>query len=249
MLVAVAAVAAVIGFLLATVRARLSLGRARTELEAARRLAEQDALTGLLNRSGLERRHRQLAAAGTPAAAVLLDLDDFKQVNDTWGHQAGDAQLAVVADCLETVCARSSAVAGRLAGDEFLILLPGATETDAVAAASAFFDLLSRPTVLPVGEGETVTVIPTASAGISLPERGSGWTDLLRRADIALYHAKLQRGHAKIHTPGMRQPDRRTGRSRPFERRDFPASRGRPAAMGRLAGDLVTVSGERVPTC
>lgn len=213
MLVAVAAVAAAAGFLLATVRTRPRLRRVHAELTVTRRLAEQDPLTGLPNRSGLERHHRQLTAAGTPPAAVLLDLDDFKQVNDTWGHGAGDAQLAVVADHLATVCARIGATAGRLAGDEFLILLPDATADDALSAVKACFARLSTPAVLPVGDGTKVTVISSASVGVSMPEPESTWSDLLRRADIALYHAKLERGRAVLHTPGMRQPDRGTARS------------------------------------
>jgi diguanylate cyclase (GGDEF)-like protein len=210
MLAAVGAITAALGFLLGSFCLRPRLRRTRAELRAALRLAEVDALTGVLNRSGLQRRHRLLVAGGTAPAAVLLDLDDFKRVNDTWGHPAGDAHLAAVADRLVEACGRCDTVAGRLAGDEFLLLVPDATPEAALDVVEAVFAALSRPTTLPVGERGTVTVVPRASAGLALPEPGNEWGDLLRRADIALYQAKLQRGNAVLHTSGMCQPARDT---------------------------------------
>jgi diguanylate cyclase (GGDEF)-like protein len=210
MLAAVGAITATLGFLLGAVCLRPRLRRTRAELCAALRLAELDALTGLLNRSGLQRRYQLLAAAGTAPAAVLLDLDDFKRVNDTWGHPAGDAHLTAVADRLVEVCGQRDAVAGRLAGDEFLLLVPGDTPGAALEVVEAVFAALNRPTTLPVGDRDTITVVPRASAGLALPKPDSEWGDLLHRADIALYHAKLRRGNAVLHTTGMRQPTRDT---------------------------------------
>lgn len=208
MLAAIGAITATLGFLLGSICLRPRLRRTRAELCAALRLAELDALTGLPNRAGLQGRHQLLAAAGTTPAAVLLDLDDFKRVNDTWGHPAGDAHLTAVADRLAEVCGRCGAVAGRLAGDEFLLLVPDATPGAARDVVEAVFAALSTPTTLAVGDRDAITVIPRASAGIALAEPGGGWADLLHRADIALYHAKLRRGNAVLHTVGMRQPAR-----------------------------------------
>ena len=208
----VPAVTAGLGFLLGAAWHRPKLWQAHAELAAARWLAEHDALTGLPNRAGLQRHHQRLIAARPASAAVLLDLDDFKAVNDTWGHQAGDALLAAVADRLAQGCGPLDAVAGRLGGDEFLLLLPRTTARAALEAVQVLLSELNKPMTLPIGHGGTVTVLPTASAGIALrePRRESAnaWGDLLRRADVALYHAKLQRGQAVLHTAGMRQPAR-----------------------------------------
>jgi len=195
-----------LGFLLGAACRCPKLRRARAELAAARRLAEHDALTGLPNRAGLQHHHQRLIAAGSVPAAVLLDLDDFKSVNDTWGHQAGDALLTAVADRLVRGCGPLDAVAGRLSGDEFLLLLPQATAPAALEAVRALLSELGEPIAIPVEEFGSVTVLATASAGIALPEQTSGWNDLLCRADVALYHAKVQRGHVVLHTTGMRQP-------------------------------------------
>jgi diguanylate cyclase (GGDEF)-like protein len=208
MVAAAAVSAALVGFLLGAAWMGARLRRTRAELTAARWLADHDPLTGLPNRCWLKRHYQSLAAAGTPPAAILFDLDDFKRVNDTWGHQAGDAHLAAVADRLAQACATIGAVVGRLAGDEFLVLLPRATAEDAIRSSETVLGALKRPTMLPVGDRGLITVIPAASAGIALPEAASTWTELLQRADIALYNAKLQRGNAVLHTLGMCQPGR-----------------------------------------
>lgn len=187
-----------------------TLRRLRAELVTARRTAERDALTGLLNRTGLERHHQHLATSGARPAMVLIDLDGFKAVNDTWGHQTGDSLLNVVAERLTTRCARTGAVPGRLAGDEFLVLVPN-PET-VLHLAPAVLAALSEPATLRAGDHRTTTVLPMASAGIALAEphteRDSAWRSQLHRADIALYHAKVQRGHAVTHTHGMSHPPR-----------------------------------------
>ena len=132
------------------------LRRTRTELADARRLAEYDPLTGLPNRAGAHRRHRQEIAAGRPPAAVLLDLDGFKAVNDTWGHPAGDAHLAEIAERLAESCAPIGALASRLAGDEFLLLMPHSGEHTVLAHVRAILARLGMPLPLPTSSGATI---------------------------------------------------------------------------------------------
>ena len=194
------------GFLLGAVRTCPSRRRLRADLAAARRQAEHDPLTGLPNRTGAQRRHELLLAAGSAHVAVLIDLDGFKAVNDTWGHQVGDAQLAAVAERLAAACSTIGAVACRLAGDEFLVLLPEADRCDVLRQVKAILAALGKPVTLRTEGSGTLSIRTSASAGIALPESESSWADLLHRADIALYWAKTLSGHAVLHTNGMKQP-------------------------------------------
>lgn len=207
--------ALIAGLLLGTVSARPKLRRIRAELADTRRLAEQDALTGLPNRAGAQRHLRLAAATGRAQAAVLLDLDKFKTVNDTWGHQTGDALLVAVAARLAHACTPIAASVARLSGDEFLLLLPHADPHTLLTQVRTVLDGLREPMTLSVDGAATTTVTPTASAGIALPESGSTWAELLRHADIALYHAKARPGQAVLHTSGMRQPLLPTAHCRP----------------------------------
>jgi diguanylate cyclase (GGDEF)-like protein len=201
-----AAFAGPAGFGLGCLVAWPHVRRMRTEVADARHLAVHDPLTGLPNRAGAQRHHRLQGAAGRAPVAVLLDRDDFKAVNDTWGHQAGDAQLCAVADRLTAGCRPTGAFAARLAGDEFLLLLPEAGPNVALRDVTAILTRLSAPLKLPVAGTTAIICTPGASAGIALPGPGTTWTELLRQADIALYQAKTRRGHAVLYTPGMHQP-------------------------------------------
>ena len=162
--------ALIAGLLLGTVSARPKLRRIRAELADIRRLAEQDALTGLPNRAGAQRHLRLAAATGRAQAAVLLDLDKFKTVNDTWGHQTGDALLVAVAARLAHACTPIAASVARLSGDEFLLLLPHADPHTLLTQVRTVLDGLHEPMTLSVDGAATTTVTPTASAGIALPE-------------------------------------------------------------------------------
>jgi diguanylate cyclase (GGDEF)-like protein len=198
--------AALAGFLLGCTAVGPQLRRMRTEMDRTRFLAEHDPLTGLPNRRAAQRHFQLQVAAGRSSAAVLIDLDGFKAVNDTWGHQAGDAQLTAVADRLAAGCQPISAFAARLAGDEFLLLLPPADPETVLRQVTALLARLGAPLALPVDDTTAITCTPDASAGIALPESDTTWVDLLRRADIALYQAKTHRGRAVLYTPGMHHP-------------------------------------------
>lgn len=157
--------------------------------ENLRRLATTDALTGAANRGAfLEAAERETERArrfGTPLALVLLDLDRFKPVNDTFGHPFGDAVLAEVSRRLQETL-RDSDVLGRLGGEEFAVLLP---MTDAAAAAETATRLASSVRDVPISEGlHAVTV--TASFGVAAIDPALGFDAARRRADRALYAAK-----------------------------------------------------------
>jgi diguanylate cyclase (GGDEF)-like protein/PAS domain S-box-containing protein len=149
--------------------------------------AFQDFLTGLPNRARLmERLDFALGQRGSSVGLLFLDLDGFKQVNDTLGHDAGDELLRQVATRF-TGCLRGGDVLARLGGDEFIVLLPGATNDDAAMVARRLQAGLTEPFLL---AGGTVTVgasvgVATSPAGQSTPE------DLLREADKAMYQAKV----------------------------------------------------------
>jgi diguanylate cyclase (GGDEF)-like protein/PAS domain S-box-containing protein len=150
-------------------------------------LASHDALTGLLNRRGLEDElDGALARADRyeePVALVILDLDNFKDTNDTLGHSAGDALICDVADRLGRT-ARAADVVARLGGDEFAIVLPRADEETAELAAERFRAAIADAT------GRSLTT--TASVGVAVHERGASVDDLLVRADLAMYTAKAE---------------------------------------------------------
>jgi diguanylate cyclase (GGDEF)-like protein/PAS domain S-box-containing protein len=154
-----------------------------------RRLAEFDMLTGLPNRALFHDRLQQAMARanrGKPMALLFLDVDRFKDINDTLGHEAGDKLLKVFAIRMQAAVRESDTVA-RLAGDEFTIILEGLRDAaDARMLAGKLVETLRQPIEL---EGRSLEV--TASIGVTLCVPGEGDdAAVLRRADAALYEAK-----------------------------------------------------------
>ena len=161
------------------------------------RSGTRDVLTGLYNRRYLQDRLAdELARArrdGRPLACVLLDVDHFKAVNDRWGHGAGDQVLRVVGGTVEDSC-RDSDVAVRFGGEEFAVLLPGATCADAAAVAERIrhavenspVELASGPVSLTVSAG-VAGVLPDALVDSDLKSLGER---LIAEADMHLYRAK-----------------------------------------------------------
>jgi diguanylate cyclase (GGDEF)-like protein/PAS domain S-box-containing protein len=160
----------------------VSNARDITEARAARdelqRQASHDALTGLANRRLLAERMGELS--GGPAAMLLIDLDGFKPINDTYGHAAGDEVLRHVAETLRGSCA--DGLPARLGGDEFAVLLPGADLPTAERVAAVFRRALAAPALI---AGRPVVV--RASVGCAAGAAGDG---LLHRADAQMYERK-----------------------------------------------------------
>jgi diguanylate cyclase (GGDEF)-like protein/PAS domain S-box-containing protein len=164
----------------------------RKEQAELERLALTDTLTGLANRTLLNDRLDQALARlqrdSTCAALLLLDIDRFKLVNDSLGHQVGDALLVEVASRIEAVT-RADATVARLGGDEFVVLTEGMrSPAEAHAVAVRLLDTLRQPyTLSPTAE----SIVATVSIGISVAASADrSPTDLYREADLALYRAK-----------------------------------------------------------
>jgi diguanylate cyclase (GGDEF)-like protein len=168
----------------------------RSAAERIERLAHYDVLTGLPNRSLLaDRLDREVERARRTArgfALLMFDLDGFKAVNDTWGHEAGDELLAMVG-IRAAECVRSADTVGRLGGDEFLAILPEASHDGARLVAEKLREAISRPYML---RAATATI--GVSVGISyFGEQGDTAAALQRAADVALYEAK-RRGKNRV---------------------------------------------------
>ncbi|MZQ82228.1 diguanylate cyclase [Paenibacillus sp. 5J-6] len=152
-----------------------------------RHLAYHDPLTGLLNRAAVQEHANRKIAAGEPFALILIDLDNFKTVNDTYGHLIGDDYLKHIADLLERH-AKPGDIAGRIGGDEFVLLMPIDLAQMSVyeEAHSRLFPLSVNPFLF------NQKIIPVSfSAGVSLfADNASDLTGLLQKADEAMYEVK-----------------------------------------------------------
>ena len=161
--------------------------------------ALHDGLTGLPNRAlfrlRVQRACEDSLRTGRPAAVMLLDLDHFKEINDTLGHHVGDDLLRVVASRLQESVRPGDTVA-RLGGDEFVVLVTDlSSEDDVLDLAARLLDGLVEPFLV-----EDVRLEIGASLGVALhPAHGDHVDLLLQRADIALYAAKVERGRAKVY--------------------------------------------------
>ena len=170
--------------------------------EHEKRLVEQashDALTRLLNRAGLAERATDLLAGDRPdeIGLLLIDLDDFKTINDTLGHGVGDRLLVTVADRLRAAAGRRDLVA-RFGGDEFAVLVHDRQDLD--GTAHRILDAVCTPVTI----GEQ-TLLVRASIGAADADPGDDLDALLRRADIALYEGKDRgKGTAVRYAPEMR---------------------------------------------
>ena len=168
----------------------LRIRRSRMELESSRAQAEylalHDSLTGLPNRALFEDRlHLALARREPEVAVLLLDLDRFKIVNDTMGHQAGDALIRDFGSRLLSLTRECDTIA-RLGGDEFAILIEDAEQSALRSLASRIIKDIRRP--FEIGGAE---VFVGVSVGIAVsPQSGVDPLELVRRSDIALYQAK-----------------------------------------------------------
>lgn len=169
----------------------------RAQEERLQHDASHDGLTGLANRAMFRGRLQAALGGGESATVLLVDLDDFKTVNDSLGHDVGDQLLVAVADLL-----REQAGAGlpvRIGGDEFAVLLLGGT-TVGETVAQRILDAMSEP----IGAHRLMV---QASIGIATADPGASVDTVLREADVAMYAAK-ERGKAACvrYLPGMAEP-------------------------------------------
>lgn len=171
---------------------------AKREVLALQELSQQDALTGLLNRATAIRTIKHIFQSGQGHhILIMLDIDRFKQLNDSYGHQFGDKTLHRAASRLKSALRRED-IFGRLGGDEFIILLKD---------VSYSMDLYTRLENLcnMIGSALEPEIHISGSFGTSAyPEDGTDFEELYAKADIALYHAKKHgRGQYAIYEPGM----------------------------------------------
>ena len=172
----------------------------RLEHEAA-----HDALTGLPNRAALRLRLDELLTAGeaTGVAVLLMDIDDFKKVNDTLGHHHGDAVLQHVARSLRAA-APADLTVGRLGGDEFAVLVPHVTGTqDAVDLGDRLRAALRTPATV-----DGIRLQVSASLGVAVaPQHGADVAGLLSHADMAMHQAKNTHRGISVFDPAGRTPE------------------------------------------
>jgi diguanylate cyclase (GGDEF)-like protein/PAS domain S-box-containing protein len=167
-------------------------------------LASTDVLTGLPNRLALSQlidaeieRHRE---AKRRCAIIFVDLDGFKEVNDTYGHRFGDSVLVASARRMASAVRQQDTI-GRLGGDEFMAIVIDATDEDATRVAQRLVDVVSKPLSV---DGREVKL--TASVGVAFfPEHGQDLDNLIRAADAAMYCAKGA-GKNRIHLGEQKLP-------------------------------------------
>lgn len=177
-----------------TLGEHLSLALANFRLrEVMRQQSSRDPLTDLYNRRFMEESlYRELRRAAREEGSIgvlMIDLDEFKALNDAYGHATGDVALRTIADYLKAAI-RGDDIACRYGGEEFVVILPKASLTDAVQRAEAL-----RTGLRSLGDPSSPTLVPsvTISVGVAaFPDHGSTSEELLAAADEALYRAKAQ---------------------------------------------------------
>jgi diguanylate cyclase (GGDEF)-like protein len=202
------------------------------------RQAHQDPLTGLANRRRIEAQAVQMLAnarrSNRSAAVLVLDLDGFKAINDTFGHAAGDLVLREIAARL-TARTRPTGLLARLGGDEFVALLPGVDAREAEAVVEAYRSIFSLPLTV---DGRELRL--GGSIGLALyPEQGRTFPELLQVADAAMYRVKAASSHQRPRESGKARSDAPEPRSRGAER--WP-ERGRSLRRGKRPGRRLATS-------
>ena len=191
--------------LAAAARMALSLHEQRALNESRQQQAETDELTGLGNRRFLLDALEQALTAPpgevsqiADLALLLIDLDHFKEINDSFGHQTGDELLRQIGPRIRQVVRREDLVA-RLGGDEFAVLLYGANAYKATTVAQRIATLLEQPI-----DVSTASLHVGASIGVALaPDHALTAADLIRCADIAMYRAKTERGSFDVYEAAL----------------------------------------------
>ena len=187
--------------------AAMALENARL-YEDARNLADRDPLTGFYNHRFLHERLGEEVVrsqrARRPMSVLMLDLDDFKLVNDTFGHLFGDRVLTWTAELIRSTL-RASDVPARYGGDEFAIILPE-TDADEARATAERIVAAFRDNAF-VGEQRGPVPIGTSIGAATFPTDGRTGTELIVAADLALYRVKRDGGNDIAGAPGLGHPE------------------------------------------
>lgn len=169
--------------------------------------AMRDPLTGLYNRRQMEESlHREILRArriGATVGVMVIDVDNFKRINDSLGHEAGDAALHAIASEL-ALCVREEDIACRAGGEEFVIILPGTCEEALRQRAEAVRRCIEESSV-PAGGAKLKLTVSTGLA--TFPEHGETGPAVLRAADTALYKAKAEGRNRVVMSPPKAFPD------------------------------------------
>ena len=162
--------------------------------EELKKISITDSLTGLLNRRYFQERMSEEIERSRrhhlPLSLIMLDVDDFKSVNDTLGHPVGDEVLKIIARCLRT-CIRTIDVAARYGGEEFTVILPQTSKADAQAIADRICSEVYRLD-LPFAKADQKLLLSVSLGLATYPEDAESLEELIRNADTALYAAKSQ---------------------------------------------------------
>ncbi len=168
--------------------------------EHVQQQAQRDSLTQLANRrrfdEALEKEWRRGRRTGNPLALLMVDIDHFKSVNDTYGHRAGDHCLQTLAAILQRVARRPSDLAARYGGEEFTVLLPDVGLADAMIMADVLC-LKVREQLIDAGIGRSLTLTVSVGVAAQVPDKDTRADSLVEAADRALYAAK-QAGRDRI---------------------------------------------------
>jgi diguanylate cyclase len=190
----------------------------REKLEQAEREATRDVLTGLYNRKYLDKAVQALYAhykeEKAPFSVIMMDVDHFKKINDTYGHKVGDSVLSFIGQTI-TGSVKGRDVPARYGGEEFIVLLPATTSDDACKLAESLRKQISSKALKVTKTQKTIGIV-TVSCGVSEIHESDSVDSVVERADQALYLAK------------------ESGRDRVLSEKDLPANpeRERAAAAG-----------------
>jgi diguanylate cyclase (GGDEF)-like protein/PAS domain S-box-containing protein len=175
--------------------------RVRQRTADLERLTLTDPLTGIANRRSfdrcLEAEWDRAVRTRQPLSLILVDIDFFKNMNDSAGHSAADDALRAVAACLSQVAQRSPDLAARYGGDEFVLILPDTSAEGALRIASRVQELIEELRVANPGSAINTAMTVSQGAATASPDSKGTWSSLLLEADRALYRAK-QTGRARI---------------------------------------------------
>ncbi len=190
----------------AALKARIGLEARARDLEA---LSYTDALTRIPNRlyfdQSLDRGWSMAMREGHPVTMLLIDLDHFKRVNDTYGHSCGDACLKAAAQALRAPLQRGADLVARYGGEEFAVLMIGSGAADGHAIAQRLLGSIAATRI--VHEGQVVPIACSIGVASMVPSAGSVAADLVEAADRALYEAKQQgRNRVAVATAAVRGP-------------------------------------------